>query len=170
MWTCEVHVLLWKFIFVYFFRHSYTESNLWGSNWLRQIHHQYRYFNVRLLYHFYGNIYNFSQGIYTVSPYIQTFKFQTLQDANTCSTTIRPEWNFILSFVSYCWRSYSSTISQLLSLLASTLDASPCMPLLVLYFSRSCTEGLEMFSSLFVFVFNVLFVWKLLLTYHSTVL
>ena len=170
MWTCEVHVLLWKFIYVCFFRHSYTESNLRGSNWLRQIHHQYRYFNVILLYHFYGNVYNSSQGIYTVSPYIQTFKFRTLQDANTCSATIRPEWNFILSFVSYCWRYYSSTISQLLSLLASTLDASPCMPVLVLYFSRSSTEGLEMFSSLFVFVFNVLFVWKLLLTYHSTVL
>ena len=49
------------------------------------------------------------------------------------------EWNCSLPSVSWCWRSFSSTISHLLSVLqavtslACSLDASPCMPVVVLF-------------------------------------
>ena len=70
--------------------------------------------------------------------------------------------------VSYCWQSFSSTISHLLSflqsvaLLACSLGASPWMPVVVLCycFSRYCTVRLKMFSLFFVFIFYILFVRK----------
>ena len=52
----------------------------------------------------------------------------------------RCEWNCSLPSISYCWQSFSSTISHLLSLLYSItllpcwLDASPCVPAVVLYY------------------------------------
>ena len=71
------------------------------------------------------------------------------------------EWNCSLPSVSWCWRSFSSTISHLLSLLTSvtllacSLDISPCMPAVVLdyYFSRFCTVKIE--NVFFVFCFFV---------------
>ena len=69
------------------------------------------------------------------------------------------EWNFSLPSVSWCWGSFSSTISHLLSLLMSvtllacSLYVSPCMPAVVLdyYFSRFCTVKIE--NVFFIFCF-----------------
>ena len=75
----------------------------------------------------------------TQVPYIQTFKFQTFKNVNMHSISIRCEWICSLFSISYCWRSFSSTISHLLSLLqevtllACSLSASLCMPAVVLY-------------------------------------
>ena len=41
------------------------------------------------------------------------------QGTRTCAINIRCEWHCNLSSVSYCWRSFSSTVSHLLSLLQS---------------------------------------------------
>ena len=67
------------------------------------------------------------------------FKFWTLKDANTRSISIRYVWNCGLPSVSYCWWSFSSTSSHLLSLqsvtlLACSLNASPCEPAAVPYY------------------------------------
>ena len=57
------------------------------------------------------------------------------------SIRVRCEWNYSLPSDSHCWRSPGSTISllQSVTLLASSLKASPSMPTVVLYFSRNCT-------------------------------
>ena len=58
----------------------------------------------------------------------------------TCAVCARHEWNCSLPSVSYCWWSFSSTISHLLSLLQSvtllacSLNASPCMPAIILHY------------------------------------
>ena len=78
----------------------------------------------------------------TVSPlYIEasTCRFSKTH-WNVGSSNIRCEWNCSLPSVSYCRRSFSSTISHLpfllqsVILLACSLDASPCMPAVVLYY------------------------------------
>ena len=60
------------------------------------------------------------------------------------------EWNCSLCSISCCWPSFSSTISLLslllsVTLLARPLTASPCMPAVVLYFTRYCTVRLKLF-------------------------
>ena len=85
------------------------------------------------------------------------------------------EWHCSLPFVSYLQRSFSSTISNLLSLLqliillVCSLKAKAYMPATVLYyyFSRHYTVSLRWFSLCFVLVFHVLFVWKVVWTYYS---
>ena len=75
------------------------------------------------------------------------------------------------------WQSFSSTISHFLSLLQSvsllacSLDTSPCMPAVVLYYCtfQALYCKIENIFLIFCF-FNVLFVWKVLQTYCSTVL
>ena len=77
------------------------------------------------------------------------------------SNHVRREWNCSLHSVSYCWRSFSSTISHLLSLLQSvtllscSLDASPVCQLLycttVLFKVLYCTIRFKLFSLFFVF-------------------
>ena len=60
------------------------------------------------------------------------------QGTRNCAICIRREWNCSLHFVSYCWQSFSSTVSHLLSflqevtLLTCSLDASTCIPGVVL--------------------------------------
>ena len=82
-----------------------------------------------------------SRDLYTVILYLWAFKLWAFKDANVHFTNIRCEWNCSLPSISYCWWSFSSTISHLLSflqsvtLLACSLSASPCMPI-VLY---NCT-------------------------------
>ena len=84
----------------------------------------------------------------------------------TCDVNIGCEWNCSLPSISYCWPSFSSTIShvlfllQSLTLLTCSLNASPCMLAVVLHFSRSCTVRFKMFSLLLCFFFNVLFCVK----------
>ena len=62
------------------------------------------------------------------------------QGSRTCTISVRHEWNCSLPSVSYCWRSFSSAISHLpsllqtVTLLARPLDASPCVPAIVLYY------------------------------------
>ena len=109
-----------------------------------------------------------------VSP---LFKLQTFKDAHMYSINVRHEWNCSLPSISYCWRSFSSTVCRLISLLQSVtllasslyaaLYASCCT--ILLYIWRYCTVRFKMFS-LFLFVFNVLCVWNVLETYYSTVL
>ena len=78
-----------------------------------------------------------------------------------CAINIRHGWNFSLPSISYCCWSFSSTISHLLCLLQSatpvacSFNASPCMPAVVLYFSRYCTVRLKMFylGGLFTFMY-----------------
>ena len=73
-------------------------------------------------------------------PYVWTFKLWTFKNVNVCSISIRCECSRRLPSVSHCRRSFSSTISHLLSLLqavtllASSLSASPCMPAVVLHY------------------------------------
>ena len=67
------------------------------------------------------------------------FKSWTLKDANTRCISVRCGWNCSLPSVSYCWWSFSSTSSHLLSLqsvtlLACSLNASPCVPAAVPYY------------------------------------
>ena len=85
-----------------------------------------------------------------------------------CVINVQDECNCSVPVVSYWWQSFNSTISHLLSLLQSvahlacSLHASPWMPAAVLYFSRSCTIRLNIFSLFFVHVsFYVLFAWKI---------
>ena len=55
------------------------------------------------------------------------------------SNYVRSKWNCSLPSVSYCWWSFSSAIShlfslpQLVSLLACSLNISPCMPAIVMF-------------------------------------
>ena len=57
---------------------------------------------------------------FTVSPlYTKNFKLQSFKDANVHSIHVWHEWNCILPSVSCCWRSVSSPISHVLSLLQS---------------------------------------------------
>ena len=101
------------------------------------------------------------QWVNTVTPLLQSFKSRTFKDVwvyiwfqqgtRSCTIIKGREWNHSLPSVSYCWRSFGSTISRFLSLfrsvtlLACSLDASPWMPA-VLYFSRYCTIRLDVFS------------------------
>ena len=48
-------------------------------------------------------------------PYIRTFKFRTSRDINIRSISVSCDWHCGLSFISYCWWSFSSAISHLLS-------------------------------------------------------
>ena len=104
-------------------------------------------------------------------PYIWTFKLQTCKDVNMCSINVRHEWNCSLPCISYCWQSFSSTISHVLSLLQSVTPlafyANPYMPAIVPY----CTfQGTVRFNFFFIVcvAFNVLFVWKVLQTYYES--
>ena len=89
-------------------------------------------------------------------PYIRTFRFWTLKDVNVCSTNIRHEWNCSLPSLSYCWWSFSSAISHLLSLLqsvtllASSLHASPCMTVVLHYCTFQGPIRLKLFCLFFV--------------------
>ena len=100
---------------------------------------------------------------YTISPLHTNF-----QRCEHVFHQCQREWNGSLPSVSYCWRSFSSAISHLLSLLqwvtflACSLDASPCVPAVVPYY---CTFKVLHFKDVFfIFLcfFNVLFVWKVL--------
>ena len=74
------------------------------------------------------------------STHLPAFKFWTFKDANVHSSNIKCECNRSLPSISHCWYFFSSTISQLTSLLpsvtlpASSLDASPCVPAVVLHY------------------------------------
>ena len=67
-----------------------------------------------------------------------TFKLWNLKDANVCSIKIRRDWCCILPSVSSCWWSFSSAIShlrslsQVVTLLACSLHASPWIPAVML--------------------------------------
>ena len=81
-----------------------------------------------LLYRYHGVI--FSKGWVELNP---------ARNQNLCHHFIQ-EWNCSLPSISYCWQFFSSTIShslsllQLVTLLACSLDASLCMPALLLYY------------------------------------
>ena len=81
-----------------------------------------------LLYRYHGVI--FSKGWVELNP---------ARNQNLCHHFIQ-EWNCSLPSISYCWQFFSSTIShslsllQLVTLLACSLDASFCMPALLLYY------------------------------------
>ena len=104
-------------------------------------------------------------------PYIRTFRFWTLKDVNVCSTNIRHEWNCSLPSLSYCWWSFSSAISHLLSLLqwvtllACSLDASPCVPAIVPYY---CTFKVLHFKDVF-FIFVCFFMYYLCEKYYKPI-
>ena len=72
-----------------------------------------------------------------------------------CAISIRGEWNCGLPSISYCWWWFSSTISPPLSpvsnSLARSLDTSPCIPAVVLYYCAFPR-----------YYFYVLFVWIVL--------
>ena len=51
--------------------------------------------------------------------------------------------------------------------LACSLDASPCMPAVVLYFSRSCTVKLKYIFFTFYLFFCLLFLGKVFETYYK---
>ena len=76
----------------------------------------------------------------TASALHTNFKLWTFNDVNVHSISIKCEWNWSLPSISYHWRSFSSIISYLLSLLqsvallASSLNASFCMPAVVMYY------------------------------------
>ena len=85
---------------------------------------------------------------------------QILYQLSYQGSHVRCEWNCSLPSVSCCWRSFSSSISHLsrllssVTFLASSLDANPCMPAVVLlYFSEYCNVRLKMFSLFFVLFF-----------------
>ena len=67
-----------------------------------------------------------------------TLRLRMFKDLNLCSINDRSEWNCNLPSISHCWGSFSSTISYFLSLLqavtllACSLDASLCVPAIVL--------------------------------------
>ena len=94
------------------------------------------------------------------------------QGTRTRAINIRRKWNFSLPSISYCWRSFSCTISHLLqsvTLLVCSLDISPCASscTILLYFSRYCAERLK----ICVCVFSMYYLCeKVLQTYYSTVL
>ena len=92
------------------------------------------------------------------------------QQRTRTHAVISREWNDSLPSVSYYWRSFSSTVSHLRSLLHQELfwPFTPCRPLqagrytVLLYFSRTCTIRLKMFLFCVCLFFNVLFLWKVL--------
>ena len=77
------------------------------------------------------------------------------QGTRTCAINVRHEWNCSLLSFSYCWRSFSSTISHLLSflqsvaLLACSPDGSP-------FYASHCTVLLKV---LYCKIKNVLFIF-----------
>ena len=87
-----------------------------------------------------------------VNLHAQAIKLWTFKDPNVHSVSVRGEWNCSSPSSSHRWASCSSTILHLLSLLRSvtlpawSLDASGCMPTVVLYFSRYCIVRLKVFS------------------------
>ena len=106
------------------------------------------------------------QYIYNKSP-TRTFKLWALKEVNMFSISVRHEWHGSLPSVSCCWRSSSSAISLLLSLLHSLLSVhlmpNPCMLAIILYYSTFQGTVLQDLKCLFWgVVFNVLFVWKVL--------
>ena len=101
------------------------------------------------------------QWVNIVTPLLQSFRLRTFKDVSMHLVPARNQnlyhqqraWvNHSLPSVSDCWQSFSSTISHFLphlwsvALLACSLDASPWMPAVVLYFSRYCSIRLKMFS------------------------
>ena len=58
------------------------------------------------------------------------------QGTRPCASKVRSEWSCGSPSVSYYWRYFSSGISlrQSLTLLACSLDASPCVPAVALYY------------------------------------
>ena len=102
---------------------------------------------------------------YTLNSFIWTLKLRTFKGVNVHSGV---EWDCSLPSLSWCWRSFSSTISHLPSLLQSaallacSLDASPCMPAVVLYY---CTfQGtvclIKNVFFIFVFVFLMYYLYE----------
>ena len=91
-----------------------------------------------------------------LSPLCHTLKLWTFKDVNMCSFSIRHEWNWSLSSISYCWQSFSFTVSQLqlVTLLACSLDAPVCQPLY-------CTTVLS--QVLYCKVQNIFFIFCVLL-------
>ena len=98
----------------------------------------------------------------TVSPQhtnLQVGNFQ--KDAKAHSISIRCVWNCRLTSISYCWWSFSSTISRIfyllqsLTLLACSFDASPQRPAVVglPYCTFQGTVLWDSKCSFFVFVF-----------------
>ena len=83
------------------------------------------------------------------------------------TVSVRHEWNWSLPCISYCWWSFSSTISHLLTflqavtLLACFLDASLWRPAVVLYtiLFRYCTVRFKMCSLFWVLICS-LFMWN----------
>ena len=82
----------------------------------------------------------------TVSPLytsLQVVNLQKWECAFVCPITLKYEWNCDSPSISCCWRPFNSTTSLLLShlhsitLLGSSLDASPSMPSVVWYYCTS---------------------------------
>ena len=102
---------------------------------------------------------------YSKSPTCEPSCCELFKDANVCSINVRREWNCSLPSISYCWWSFSSTISHLLSLLQSvtllacSLDASPYMPAVVLYY---CV----LFKVLYCKIKNVYFLCLFIFMYY----
>ena len=72
---------------------------------------------------------------------IQTFKLWTFKDANVCSITVRHEWahsspSVLLLTTLQLYHLPPPSLRQAVTLLACSLDASPCMPAAVL---NNCT-------------------------------
>ena len=107
--------------------------------------------------------------------YIRTFRFWTLKDVNVCSTNIRHEWNCSLPSLSYCWWSFSSAISHLLSLLQSvtllacSLGASPCVPAVVLHYCTSQDSVCKIKNISFVLCVCLLFMYYLCAKYYKPI-
>ena len=90
-------------------------------------------------------------------PYIWTFKMQTFKDVNVCSINIRQAWNCSLSSISYCWQSFSSTISHFLSLLVSNSSRLACQ---LLYYTT------VLFKVVYYEIKNVFFIFWLFFMYY----
>ena len=94
-----------------------------------------------------------------------------LQVANfqRCECTLVPSTSGMQLALSCCWQSFSSTISHLLSILQSvtllscSIDTSPYMPVVILYYYTFARyyKIKNVFFCVCVF-FNVSFVWKVL--------
>ena len=86
--------------------------------------------------------------------------------------------NFHFPSISYCWWSFSSAISHLLSLLQSitflvySLDASPCMPAVTLYdytFQSAVLKDWKCFPYFLCLCLRIICVQSII-TYYSTVI
>ena len=78
------------------------------------------------------------------------------QGTRICAIDVRRVWNCSLPSISFWgWWSLSSNVFRLFSLFqlvsACSLDAGPCMPVIILYYCTFCTVRFKMFS-FFVFV------------------